>query len=83
VINNADKPGKIGNSELTISVSERNPAVARCRKSRAQRCTIAKVLLVPNEANHPRVCSGKALRNRGGLVSRAVVNNDEFEAVGE
>ena len=70
--------GKVRNSKLAIPVGKGDLLHARCSKPRAQRAAVAATVLMPNEANHARVCSYQPCSNTRGVVGGAVVDEDHL-----
>jgi len=64
-----DKERQVGDTELSVAVSEGEVLVARRRKSRSQSATIPTIHFVAHQANDPAVPLYEASSHSGSLVA--------------
>ncbi len=78
-----DQPTEVGNSELAIPVGEADKVVAGRPEARAERRPVAQVHRVVDRADDVRMGGREAIGDRRGRVPRAVIHDDDLEAIRE
>ena len=77
-----DEIFEFGHVELQVTVGKENPIFCRRVETRLNRAAVTSIDPMMNHFN-PRIGFGQSIRDLGGLVAASIVNQNDFEIVGD